>query len=34
MKVHETSDADVVAFEGDAGPEVAFVEREAPGLGY
>ncbi len=33
VKVHETADADVVAFEGDAGPEVAFAEREAPEVG-
>ena len=28
MKVDETADADVVAFEGDAGPEVSFVEPD------
>ena len=33
MKVEETAGAYVVAFEGDAGPEVAFVERESPGAG-
>ena len=33
MKVDETADADVVAFEGDAGPDVAFVERETPEVG-
>ena len=27
LKVDETASADVVAFQGDAGPEVAFVER-------
>ena len=32
-KVDEAANADVVAFEGDAGPEVAFVERETPEVG-
>ena len=32
-KIEETAAAYVVAFEGDAGPEVAFVECEAPGVG-
>ena len=33
LKVDETAEADVVAFQGEAGPEVAFVERETPGVG-
>ena len=33
MKVDETADADAVAFEGDAGPDVAFVERDATEAG-
>ena len=33
MKVDETASADVVAFQGEAGPEVAFVERQAPEVG-
>ena len=28
LKVDETASADVVAFQGEVGPEVAFVERE------
>ena len=31
-KVDDTADADAVAFEGDAGPDVSFVERDAPGV--
>ncbi len=33
LKVDETADADVVAFQGEAGPEVAFVKRETSGVG-
>ena len=33
VKVDDTPDAEVVAFEGEAGPEVAFVERETPKVG-
>ena len=33
MKVDETADADVVAFQGEAGPEVAFVERQTSDVG-
>ena len=33
VKVDETADADVLAFAGEAGPEVAFVERETPEVG-
>ena len=33
VKVDETASADVVAFQGEAGPEVAFVERQAPEVG-
>ena len=33
LKVDETADADVVAFQGEAGPEVAFVARETSGVG-
>ena len=33
LKVDETAEADVVAFQGEAGPEVAFVERETSGVG-
>ena len=33
LKVDETASADVVAFQGDAGPEVAFVERATADVG-
>ena len=33
IEVEETAGANAVAFEGDAGPEVAFVGRETPGAG-
>ena len=33
LKVDETADADVVAFQGEAGPEVAFVERQTSDVG-
>ena len=33
VKVDDTPDAEVVVFEGEAGPEVAFVERETPQVG-
>ena len=33
LKVDETADADVVAFQGEAGSEVAFVERETSDVG-
>ena len=33
VKVDDTPDTEVVVFEGDAGPEVAFVERETPQVG-
>ena len=33
LKVDETASADVVAFQGEAGPEVAFVERETSDVG-
>ena len=33
LKVDETASADVVAFQGDAGPEVAFVERATSDVG-
>ena len=33
LKVDETADADVIAFQGESGPEVTFVEREASDVG-
>ena len=33
LKVDETASADAVAFQGDAGPEVAFVERATSDVG-
>ena len=33
LKVDETASVDVVAFQGDAGPEVAFVERATADVG-
>ena len=33
VKVDDTLAAEVVVFEGEAGPEVAFVEREIPRVG-
>ena len=33
LKVDETASADVVAFQGEAGPKVAFVERETSDVG-